>query len=317
MNDEVRCGLVVRTDRGRRGERCPYCHADIETRPDGVRCAKCGSAHHLSCWEEHKKCSVFGCEGTEHRPLGALETARVIVRVGREAMSDALETARERLGGKSTVGLFGLSVLVTGMGVTPLLYHRHASAKVDIEVVLGALFVILWVWITALLYRGAKIEDDLTLRPLQATPGDYYKRIFGKDPTAGGCSGCFSGSGGSSGSSGSGCDLGGCGSAGGDLEGILVLIVVVVALGILIFVVFPLVAWLAVEIVFPMIVLGTYGALYAALAFAVNSAEAVKGKIVLCIIRATGYAFLYTAIVGVVIGMGIKAYHVYAPPLPH
>jgi hypothetical protein len=289
--------------------RCPSCQAEIATRTEGVRCTKCAAAHHRACWEQNGKCSIMGCEATAHRPMTKLATARVAVNVGRQLLSDALETARERLGGKSTVGLFFISCCATGLGVGPLLYGTHASRKVDLEVVLGAVFAILAAWITGLLYRGAQLEDDLTLRPLEKGPSAYMP-LFGGVGNSGGGSG-----GGGSGCSGT--DLNGCGNTGGsDAEGIIVLIFAVIALALIVFVVLPLVAFLAVEIVFPVVVIATYGTLYGALAFAVNGHESLKGRFFAALGRGVFFAAFYTGLLAAVLVAGVKVFHMFKPVAP-
>jgi hypothetical protein len=42
-------------------QRCPFCHADLAGQR--TRCARCGTPHHVECWEDHGRCSVHGCEG--------------------------------------------------------------------------------------------------------------------------------------------------------------------------------------------------------------------------------------------------------------
>lgn len=277
--------------------RCPFCHAPIELISDGVQCAGCAAAHHKACWDEHGgKCSVFGCGSTRHRPLGKLAPARIALAAGRFAVASAIKEARERLGGKSTVVLFALSCIVSGLGAAPLLYRLHASRKVEIEFLLGGLFAILFVWITALLYRGAHLEDDLTLRPVERGPGDYFwiKRVPGGSDLSG-CNGC-----------------GDVGCAGADLEGLVVGVAVLAAIVLLVVVVLPLVAWLAVEVVFPIVVLSVYFTLYSALAFAVNRHESMAGKLGACMARALGYSALYTAVVALVLAAGVQAFSMYS-----
>jgi len=43
--------------------RCPYCHCGIEPRDEIIRCSKCRTIHHTSCWFENQHCSVFACNG--------------------------------------------------------------------------------------------------------------------------------------------------------------------------------------------------------------------------------------------------------------
>jgi hypothetical protein len=278
--------------------RCPFCHGGIDDLAEGVRCAKCQAPHHLACWTEYGKCSVFGCGSTAHKTLTRLGTAHVVIAAGRRSVSGALAAARLRLGGKSVVALFALSATIAGLGVAPLLYHVHASRKVELEILLGGVFALLAGWIVGLLHQGAELQDDLALRVGARSPGQYY---FFMDNT--GVSGC------------SGRNLDGCGNvsstdADGILGGILVILVVIVV----IFVVLPFVAWLAVEVLFPCLVLAVYCTLYSALAFAVNGQQALAGRFLACLRRAVLYALAYTAVVGLVIGVGVRLFHAFAPP---
>jgi len=43
--------------------RCPYCHCGIDPRDEIIRCSKCRSIHHTSCWYENQHCSIFACNG--------------------------------------------------------------------------------------------------------------------------------------------------------------------------------------------------------------------------------------------------------------
>jgi hypothetical protein len=51
---------------GRAGERCPYCHDDITTRP-AEECPHCGTLHHAECLREHGGCVVLACQGRQVR----------------------------------------------------------------------------------------------------------------------------------------------------------------------------------------------------------------------------------------------------------
>ena len=194
--------------------------------------------------------------------------------------------------------LFLLSSAVAGLGAAPLLYAVHASAKLDIEVVLGGLFVILAAWIAVLVYRGAKIDDDVEIQFGARGPGEY---LGGVGKTLGdNWTGCG--------------DLGGC-STGSELDGIIGVIMAIVAILIIIFVVLPLVAWLAVEVVFPLAVLVVYGTLYHALAFAVNDAERFKGNLGGSLLRGLGFALLYTSMIALILGAFVGAFHGNLPSL--
>lgn len=71
-------------DRARRARasnegRCPYCHQDVADGTDRVSCVACVTRHHQACWEEHRRCSVFGCGSAEHvTPVTAGLTAAPI-----------------------------------------------------------------------------------------------------------------------------------------------------------------------------------------------------------------------------------------------
>jgi len=43
--------------------RCPYCHCGIHPKDEIIRCCKCHTVHHTSCWYENQHCSVFACTG--------------------------------------------------------------------------------------------------------------------------------------------------------------------------------------------------------------------------------------------------------------
>src|SRR5438132_1044796 len=43
--------------------KCPYCKSKLSPLDDIVSCKLCHTGHHLSCWRETHKCSVFGCNG--------------------------------------------------------------------------------------------------------------------------------------------------------------------------------------------------------------------------------------------------------------
>jgi len=277
--------------------RCPFCHGGIEKLEDGVRCKRCHAPHHLGCWDEFgQKCSVYGCSSTEHVPLTKLGAARIVLAAGQKAVTRTLANARERLGGKSVVTLFLLSCFVPGLGLAPLLYGVHASRKVDIEVVFGSLFVILATWITALLYRGVTLQDDLQVKVGERDVKTYM----------------FFTPGGSGGSSGGCSDVGGCIGGSGDLDGIIAGILVVVVAILVLLVVLPVIAWLAVEVLFPCIVIAVYGTLYGALAFAVNRQGALAGRFGAALFRGVVFALLYTGFVATLLGVGYKLFHLHA-----
>jgi Prokaryotic RING finger family 1 len=43
--------------------RCPYCHCGIDPRDEIIRCSKCRTIHHTSCWFENQHCTIFACTG--------------------------------------------------------------------------------------------------------------------------------------------------------------------------------------------------------------------------------------------------------------
>lgn len=43
-------------------QRCPYCLDDLDTE-DHVDCDRCGTPHHLTCFQAHGSCTVLGCNG--------------------------------------------------------------------------------------------------------------------------------------------------------------------------------------------------------------------------------------------------------------
>ena len=40
---------------------CPFCREKVEP-SGGFTCGKCGTLHHLACWQTNGGCSVFGCK---------------------------------------------------------------------------------------------------------------------------------------------------------------------------------------------------------------------------------------------------------------
>jgi len=46
---------------------CAFCQDEIEPGQQGVICRKCGTAHHKSCWQENRGCSVLNCNGRAFR----------------------------------------------------------------------------------------------------------------------------------------------------------------------------------------------------------------------------------------------------------
>jgi hypothetical protein len=272
-----------RADESPPGEaRCPYCHDAIH---EGVACKSCGTPHHLDCWRENGRCTTAGCGSTSHgdkKPVSAARRSLSLARKAKKALVQALENARERFGGKTVVGLFLLASAITGLGLAPLLYHVHASKKVDIGVVLGAVFAILAGWITTLLYRGAALEDDLQLEVAAGSVGDYYDRLSGVEITT---------------------------SSSPDPIGFLVEIVLSLLFSIVVSAVLPLVAWFAVEVLFPLAVLSVYVTLYNALALAVNGAESFRGRFLASLARGTCFSALYTGIVGLILLVAFFAFH--------
>lgn len=52
-------------------DRCPYCLADLAEVGDDpaevvVSCKACLTRHHLACWEEHGRCTIFACGEAAH-----------------------------------------------------------------------------------------------------------------------------------------------------------------------------------------------------------------------------------------------------------
>jgi hypothetical protein len=280
--------------------RCPFCHDGIERREEGVRCARCQAPHHRACFEEHGKCSIWGCGATKTKALeGVVATARVVIAAGKGAVTGALRRARQTIGGKSVVALFLLSCAVTGLGLAPFLYRVHASRKVEVEVVLASLFVILAAWIAALLYRGVEVEHDLALQVGEKKPGDYF--FFMRNTDMSGCSGCGPGS------------VDGC-ATGTELDAILGTMLLILVAAVVILVVLPLVAWLAVEVLYPCAILAIYFTLYGALAFAVNGQQEKEGRLLPCVGRAVLYSAIYTGMVTLLMTVSVRLFHAFVPP---
>jgi hypothetical protein len=209
--------------------------------------------------------------------------ARRAVAKRRTEITDAYGSARERFGGKTTIGLFLLSVVVTGMGVAPLLYKIHSSSRIDIAAVLGALFATLLAWMTVLLYRGAHLADDYGPKVAEGSPAEFAMSSAGDNLEVSGEGGC----------------------AGVVLDLVLGLVITLVLSTI-----FSIAAWIAAEIVFPLLVLIVYGTLYHALALAVNTSVSLKGRLVASCVRAVGFSALYTAVVGAIVAVAVAAFRV-------
>lgn len=52
---------------------CPYCKGPLAGE-EIRRCGECRTAHHVVCWQQNGRCSVFGCTGSQtvepFRPAG-------------------------------------------------------------------------------------------------------------------------------------------------------------------------------------------------------------------------------------------------------
>lgn len=267
--------------------RCPFCRDTIAHRSDGVRCAKCATAHHRACWQDTGgKCTVFGCGGAEARPFTRRSAAKIVLSASTKAVASALGAARERLGGKVAAGLLLLTCLVAG--VVPVhLVSKNAPPSVRAGLVAVPILAVLAAWMTALLYRGTEVTDDLTLSPAQTSLDDYYRRLWrgltGERQGGGGGHGC------------GGCDVPtGCVDAEGALLVLGILAAVAVAL-----VVLPFVAWLVVELLVPVLVVGCYTVLYGGLAAAVNGRPELHGRLGACAARALLAATAYATLVWV------------------
>ena len=263
--------------------RCPFCRDTIAHRVDGVRCAKCATPHHRSCWQDTAgKCTVYGCGGTEARPFTRRSAARIVLAASRKAVASALGAARERLGGKVAAGLLLLTCLIAG--VVPVhLVSRNAPPSVRAGLVAVPILAVLVAWMTALLYRGTELHDDLTLSPVQTSLDDYYRRLW-------------SGLTGESGGGGGGCGGGGCDAGCVDAEGALLVLGILAVIAVAL-IVLPLVAWLVVELLVPVLVVGCYTVLYGGLAAAVNGRPELCGRLGACALRALLAATAYSSVV--------------------
>jgi Prokaryotic RING finger family 1 len=43
---------------------CPYCRNSLLQTIEVAECSICKTAHHIGCWLENGRCSVFGCNGS-------------------------------------------------------------------------------------------------------------------------------------------------------------------------------------------------------------------------------------------------------------
>lgn len=268
--------------------RCPFCREPIAARKDGVRCTRCATPHHDACWRENQsRCTVAGCAGQGTLPFTRRAASRIVVAAGRAALRDT----RERLGGKTAVLLLLVSTAaVVGMSELAAVAVLHPARQVRLGVGLGALFLVLLVWITTLVQRGTRLEDDLQLSVAAEGVDSYYRRLL---------SGVGLGDAGEA--LGHGCDPG-CLAL--DAEGLVllpVILLIMVVGGLLLLALGPLLAWLALELVYPLLVLAVYGLLYAALALAVHTHPEQRGRPGLALARGLLYATLYTGLVGLLL----------------
>ena len=69
--------MVSLATRSRRVLKCPYCRDRFATERFVSKCSKCRTLHHVTCWADYKKCSVYGCAGNEIVAVSEDETIRV------------------------------------------------------------------------------------------------------------------------------------------------------------------------------------------------------------------------------------------------
>src|SRR5215831_16742479 len=43
---------------------CPFCRESLQNTTSVKACSVCHTRHHVSCWTENGRCSVYGCPGT-------------------------------------------------------------------------------------------------------------------------------------------------------------------------------------------------------------------------------------------------------------
>ncbi len=271
---------------------CPFCHDEVVERAEAVRCARCAAPHHRECWDEHGgACSVHACGGREARPFTRRAAARIVLGAGKQATLRVLAEARDRLGAKSVVALLLVSTLSVGLGSGYAARALLPTGVGALEVALLGVFVVLATWITALLYRGDRLHDDLDVSVAARSPGDYYARLWRGITGERG-----SGEGGGARGCADGC-ADGCSGGAFDGEGVLVLLVFALVVGLLLLL-GPLLVWLAVELLFPIVALAVYTLLYGALALAVHASDAYRGRLLPSLARGVLYAALYTAVIG-------------------
>src|SRR5687767_2974482 len=265
---------------------CPYCRDSIDARPAAVRCARCATPYHRECWlENHGTCAIAGCGATEHRAFTKRAATRIVLAAGGHAVAHGLKEAQQRLGAKSVVVLLLLSAMAvavgSGVAVRPFTTFAHS-----VEVALVGVFLVLAAWIATLLYRGDRLEHDLDLKVADEHVGTYYRRLW-------------RGLTGERDSGGSGCGDCGSGCSGVDGEGIVVVLVILVAVAVLV-AVGPLVAWVAVELIYPIIAIAVYGVMYSALSFAVHAHERYAGRLLASIGRGVLFSGIYTGLIAAV-----------------
>jgi hypothetical protein len=66
----LKVGNEAARERAHVNQRCPFCHDTIEAEALVVRCAVCDTAHHPTCFQDQRGCSVFGCAGKAARVPG-------------------------------------------------------------------------------------------------------------------------------------------------------------------------------------------------------------------------------------------------------
>lgn len=53
------------------GKTCPYCKTPLTENDAIAVCGVCDMPHHLSCWQDNKGCTTFGCSGTIKEIIGS------------------------------------------------------------------------------------------------------------------------------------------------------------------------------------------------------------------------------------------------------
>lgn len=67
--DEGEKAQEAQAEAGPQGLRCPFCRGELNEGDLASACATCGTPHHVTCFAEHRGCSVHACGSTHGRSM--------------------------------------------------------------------------------------------------------------------------------------------------------------------------------------------------------------------------------------------------------